>query len=597
MRTSQRGKGESDNEFLHQLYTGGELLAAGKVIEAKDYLERAHQMQPKNEKGQNLLGLTYFKLGLFDRASEIYEALVRENPTDPTLRVNLGLVYLKANNLPKAVKEFETATDLAPEHKKSQNYLGLALAQIGEYARAREHFLLAGSDAMAEKMARAMAGEQVVKPAAKAVAKTKAPMEDRPIEVMSEDDTPPPEAQGETIHLEAGQEMSAAEAGYTVPDDAWGAAPADAPTPGAESAQALRSQSWGAQFGLDGGGEAPVEAPPDESLGYGGDEMRLAADEGPGAIPINPSAVAAASTPMEAALAYAEQESPPSIELSGPSELPTIEATPEEVLTEPQAQTPALRLAPEPEPERPVALHSVEAPRESNVVPHPATAARVTQGTAPAPFGGAVAATLLELTPWVRLVGAPLQGPFQLSPEAVAIVVQQEEMFARVNGLLALSGALTFKPETRRQRGRATDKPFGGADQIHRVGGRGVLFLDPAGKQYLPIDLDDEPAYFLESAVMAFEEVIQFENGKVTADWAPDLELVHLKGLGKVLIRMSGPMRSLEVKMDRPAVIPADRLLGWHGSLAPRLTAIGAKETKNARVFVELSGEGHALFN
>ena len=90
--------------------------------------------------------------------------LVRDNPVDPTLRVNLGLVYLKTNALQRAVREFETATDLAPEHKKAHNYLGLALAQAGEYGRAREHFVLAGSDAMAEKMARAIAGEGFSRP-------------------------------------------------------------------------------------------------------------------------------------------------------------------------------------------------------------------------------------------------------------------------------------------------------------------------------------------------------------------------------------------------------------------------------------------------
>src|SRR5439155_13763536 len=119
MATSRRADKATEEEFLHQLYRGGELLASGKVIEAKDHLERAFKLHPKNEKAQNLLGLTYFKLGLFDRAAEIYELLVRENPADPTLRVNLGLVYLKTNNLPRAVKEFETSTDLEPEHKKA----------------------------------------------------------------------------------------------------------------------------------------------------------------------------------------------------------------------------------------------------------------------------------------------------------------------------------------------------------------------------------------------------------------------------------------------------------------------------------------------
>jgi tetratricopeptide (TPR) repeat protein len=165
-RVTGRGpKSPGDEEFLQQLHRGGELLAQGKLAEARQLLERAQQLHPHHEKGRNLLGLAYFKLGLFDRAAEVYEALVRDNPVDATLRVNLGLVYLKTKALQRAMREFESATDLQPGYKKAHNYLGLALAQAGEYGRAREHFLQAGSDAMADKMARAMAGERFAQPA------------------------------------------------------------------------------------------------------------------------------------------------------------------------------------------------------------------------------------------------------------------------------------------------------------------------------------------------------------------------------------------------------------------------------------------------
>jgi len=154
--TTAQPESEAGGGFFQLLYQGGELLAAGNVAEAKDYLEKALSIQPDNEKGKNLLGLTYFKLGLFDRAGYLYEGLVQENPADPTLRVNLGLVYLKSNELPRAIHEFATATELAPDHKKAHNYLGLALAQSGQYEKAREHFVLAGSDAMADKMSQAL---------------------------------------------------------------------------------------------------------------------------------------------------------------------------------------------------------------------------------------------------------------------------------------------------------------------------------------------------------------------------------------------------------------------------------------------------------
>src|SRR5688572_12054111 len=101
-RSTGRGQGGSDEEFGQSLQQGGDLLASGKVVEAQRHLERAHQLQPKNEKAQNLLGLTYFKLGLFDRSATLYEMLVKDNPVDPTLRVNLGLSYLKTNALKAA---------------------------------------------------------------------------------------------------------------------------------------------------------------------------------------------------------------------------------------------------------------------------------------------------------------------------------------------------------------------------------------------------------------------------------------------------------------------------------------------------------------
>ncbi len=310
MATAGRRDPATDEEFLAQLYKGGELLASGKVVEAKDHLERAWQLHPRNEKAQNLLGLTYFKLGIFDKASEIYEMLVNDNPVDPTLRVNLGLVYLKTNDLPRSVREFETATDLEPTHKKAHNYLGLALAQAGDYARAREHFVIAGSDAMAEKMAKAMVSATEVKapqtvnlggdaaevplapipaPPASApafvAAQTPLPQapvssvsatqtgvqDDAQIDVMSEEEVPPdeepaPQADATTLMEKAQSSLGGA----------------DLPPPpqsGFEgSAQGnLVAASWGDQFGVEA---APAPAPmaavkPQE------DDMRMADDESP----------------------------------------------------------------------------------------------------------------------------------------------------------------------------------------------------------------------------------------------------------------------------------------------------------------------------
>ena len=125
-----------------QLYRGWRAARRGQGDRGKEHLERAYQLQPEEREGAEPARAGVLQArGLFDRAAEIYEMLVRDNPVDPTLRVNLGLVYLKTNQLTRAVREFETAVDLQPGHQKAHNYLGLALAQAGEYGRAREHFV------------------------------------------------------------------------------------------------------------------------------------------------------------------------------------------------------------------------------------------------------------------------------------------------------------------------------------------------------------------------------------------------------------------------------------------------------------------------
>lgn len=248
MPTSTRGRDPArEEEFLGALYKGGELLAAGNLAEAKTHLEKAHELNPKNEKAQNLLGLTYFKLGDYPQASAVYSKLVDDNPTDATLRVNLGLVFLKTNDLERCVHEFETATDLEPTHKKAHNYLGLALAQQGNYVKAKEHFEHAGSDAMIEKMTRAIAAQQA------ATATAVEPHTPMTVRLGDAEETPPPPAiapvaaapaenppytESESIEVMTDEELPSDV--YVVPEDAQAASP--------PPEAANLSSDWGAQL-------------------------------------------------------------------------------------------------------------------------------------------------------------------------------------------------------------------------------------------------------------------------------------------------------------------------------------------------------------
>src|SRR5205814_8071033 len=130
-----------NQEFDRNLVEASDSLQRGDAGGARQLLEKALRYKPRNQRARNLLGLSLFKLGELEKAESIYRSLIEDHPADPTLRVNLGLVFLKSNSSADAVRCFETALDLASDHQKAQNYLGLALAQKGELARAREGFL------------------------------------------------------------------------------------------------------------------------------------------------------------------------------------------------------------------------------------------------------------------------------------------------------------------------------------------------------------------------------------------------------------------------------------------------------------------------
>jgi uncharacterized protein (AIM24 family) len=472
-----------DDAFLTLLYRGGELLQAGQLEDARAQLEAAYQLQPDNEKGQNLLGLAYFKLGHFDRAAEIYEGLVRENSSDPTLRVNLGLVYLKSGQLPRAIREFERAVELAPDHAKAHNYLGLALAQAGEYGRAREAFLRAGSDVMAEKMARALAADRGPRPAAGGMAPAALTL--------------------------------AASTTFVGMVAAAAPAPPDVTPPEPRPYDAMLAQGWS---GNGASAEADEAGPPPPPIPLVDEQSASAdSDEPLGAPPVQVR-----------------------LDDAGP-------------------------MRPEFQERRPA-------------------------------HGSVSSAELSQLAASLRLVGEGEASPFAVNEDSVLVTVRGE-LLVRTAGMIGFTGSLDFRPEFKRFRGRVTDRPFGeGSERVQRVLGTGAAWVAREGRRFLAVSLGDEGAYLREPMVFGFEEQVNFENGRVPSDVAPDLDLVHLAGIGQVLLSLPGALRSLEVQAESPVTVPLEHWVGWQGQIAPRVLAMPWDHPRGgAALAVELTGEGFAL--
>ena len=147
-------RGAPAEEFVYHLHRGSELLIGGDDVGAKEELERALSLQPLDPQSEDLLGVVYFRLGLYERAMAIYEKLTREHPDAPTLHVNLALGYLKTGQLKRARVSLERAIELNPEHVRAHAYRGLVLSRLGEYELARDAFDRGGHPVMARRMER-----------------------------------------------------------------------------------------------------------------------------------------------------------------------------------------------------------------------------------------------------------------------------------------------------------------------------------------------------------------------------------------------------------------------------------------------------------
>ncbi len=143
----------ANEEFLFHLYRGAELLQDNRVHEAKEELETALDLQPRDPKGQDLLAGVYFRLGMYPRAIQIYEQLHRDIPSDPALMINLALCYLKTGQAQNARVVLEELVVQIPEHRRAWGYLGLAYERLGDLDKAEQSFERAGHTAMAKRVA------------------------------------------------------------------------------------------------------------------------------------------------------------------------------------------------------------------------------------------------------------------------------------------------------------------------------------------------------------------------------------------------------------------------------------------------------------
>jgi uncharacterized protein (AIM24 family) len=221
--------------------------------------------------------------------------------------------------------------------------------------------------------------------------------------------------------------------------------------------------------------------------------------------------------------------------------------------------------------------------------------------------GAASAAPGLVAFTASRLVPPAADGTFALVRGLLTVAVRRDVLVREV-GLLAVRGAVRLVPEMKRFRGRAIDKPFGeGSSRMLRASGEGTLLFRVSGMRLAQIDLAGESGYFREDVVFAFEDAVAFENGRVASRPGRDLNLVHMRGPGRVLLATRGEIAALEVTREAPLRVPVVGLVGWTGSVTPKIgpilveevgaVGVAADGAPGEQAVVDLGGDGRVLLD
>jgi uncharacterized protein (AIM24 family) len=528
-----------DREAIEQaVAAGSEQLKAGRLDLAQASFREALAGEPDNPRVLALLGLTYFRGGQFSDAQPIYEKLVELAATDPSHRLNLGLVYLKVNEHEKAITALEASRALDPSQGRAVNYLGLAYARAGRYAEAYRSFLIAGQNELA-------------------------------IEI--EANLTPGERDG--IHQQLGRTPQGAlgsggsSAGIAIPRTT---------TPQPQVARTITPPAPSA---------VAINVPRTETP-----EPRTKPPSAPPRGPTTNEFTAPQLSHPEIVIEKTQPGDTGKVQMvparSGASIVePSVPKPIDQAsMTESMQFVLPREAAPEP-----VQGHSMVSQQIAVVAPS-------TSGTAAAktPSGGTPPRPLSDLATDELLRPDDGTDPFEISSSGALIIRVTDRVLTRLDGVHVTGGDLQYELAMRRSRGHATEEKFDyGGTPLHAVSGHGYLVAVPGKLAFSAVTLDDDILYLREDLVFAFESTLRWESGNVPG-LRGKLPVVQFRGDGSLAVRLARPLVRVKLSSSSVLFVDADRLAGWIGRVIPRAVVPPAGGPMGARC-VECTGEGIVL--
>jgi tetratricopeptide (TPR) repeat protein len=135
------------NNFIETQYkTARFLQQRNKHRAAIEVLQEILNIDPRNVKAYNAVGISYDSLSDFDRAEMAYQAALKLQPDLDYVHNNLGFSYVLQAKYDLAISAFQRAIYLKNKKKQYRYNLALAYAKKGEFDAALSQFQMTGDE-------------------------------------------------------------------------------------------------------------------------------------------------------------------------------------------------------------------------------------------------------------------------------------------------------------------------------------------------------------------------------------------------------------------------------------------------------------------
>lgn len=593
-------------ERTYLVAEASDCLIARRYDDARRHIARVLAVEPQNGQARNLRGLCALREGDIATARSVFRALIEEQPQEASLRLNLAMVEMKAENHAEAAAHLQELLRLKPDHAK-----GRALLDSVQQKLSLPPATAAQSEARQPQM------PPVPLPPTASV---------MPLPSL------PTSSGGIFDEASLSWEVSFGEVPIPPPLEASGALDESATTARFDTFDSipatpqLFSDAWAelqveegeqpaatTEIALSSGQTEEVPVPPPlEDPGIGGEiraatlsalradaRHRLVAEREP----------SAPAEPENRKLRFTVQDdTSPSGPPPGSGEARAQSMSGSETRAAPGPVGASIRPPTSVSPTTtPATVTATGSPSVASPAITPASEQPTGEAldrlaeddlpTAPKPPPAREAVTLAHLVlRGPRRDGLCLGPPGSPLEEAVALSVT-DVGYLRSDRLVSLSGNFEIEPLHRRYRGRRTDSLFGGTQSpLISILGEGEVWLDAREGHVQLLRLDNEELYLTESVVLGFTSGLVWENGRLPDEQGADLDVVHLRGTGTLALLTRRPCYALEVTAAAPVTVHAERLVGWSHGVAPARGVLPGLPTTSPRLsIVRFDGGGSII--